>query len=141
MTGEQVTTNQNETTANVGAIYRRLTQVEPINFFKFFINPSSFSQSVENLFHLSFLIRDGRVSIEEDEEGEPILETADPPKDDDFKQGVTKIQSVFHFDMRMFRVIFFILFLVWMTTLVSQISILTQNEFKLKNICVYIAND
>jgi hypothetical protein len=28
-----------------------------------------------------------------------------------------------------------------MTTLVSQISILTQNEFKLKNICVYIAND
>ena len=34
-----------------------------INFFKFFINPDSFAQSVENLFLTSFLIRDARLRL------------------------------------------------------------------------------
>lgn len=110
MTEEQVTTNVNETTANVGAIYKRLLEVEPINFFTFFINPDSFSQTVENLFHLSFLVRDGKVEIsdEEDEDGGPvaILMSAVPPTADDYDAGAQKKQSVFHFDMRMWKVLF-----------------------------------
>lgn len=47
-------------------IFDILTEVEPVNFFKFFVNPNSFSQSVENLFYLSFLIRDSKMAIEED---------------------------------------------------------------------------
>lgn len=43
-----------------------------LNLFKFFINPNSYSQSVENAFFLSFLINDGLAGIEfEDEAGNP----------------------------------------------------------------------
>ncbi len=45
---------------------------EPINLFKFIINPNDFAQSVENIFYLSFLIRDGHVAFEI-QDGEPII--------------------------------------------------------------------
>ena len=49
-------------------------QGESINMFKFIINPDDFAQSVENLFHLSFLIRDGTCAMELDEESqEPMI--------------------------------------------------------------------
>ena len=35
--------------------------------FNFIINPNDFGQSVENLFYLSFLIRDGTCAMELDE--------------------------------------------------------------------------
>jgi hypothetical protein len=44
-----------------------------INLFKFIVNPHDFAQSVENLFYLSFLIRDGKVALETDENGEPVI--------------------------------------------------------------------
>lgn len=50
-----------------------LEQRGRINLFKFIINPDDFAQSVENLFHLSFLIRDGWVALETNEEGEPEI--------------------------------------------------------------------
>ena len=109
MTEEEVTTNANETTANVASIYKRLLEVEPINFFTFFINADSFSQTVENLFHLSFLVRDGKVQITDEDDGDgdggcPILESAAPPTAEDYEAGAQKKQSVFHFDMRMWKV-------------------------------------
>jgi hypothetical protein len=36
---------------------------DPINFFRFFINPNSYSQSVENLFFTSFLIKDSKLKL------------------------------------------------------------------------------
>jgi non-structural maintenance of chromosomes element 4 len=45
-----------------------------INFFRFVINPDNYAQSVENIFYLSFLIRDGKVAFEIGEEtGEPEI--------------------------------------------------------------------
>ena len=41
-----------------------------VNFFKFVINPESFAQSCENLFYLSFLIRDDLVQLMFDQETE-----------------------------------------------------------------------
>lgn len=51
-----------------------LEQVERVNLFKVVINPDSFAQSAENIFYLSFLIRDAKVAFEiDDESGEPFV--------------------------------------------------------------------
>ena len=44
-----------------------------VGFFQFIINPHSFGQTVENLFYVSFLIRDGSVGIGEDSDHLPTL--------------------------------------------------------------------
>ena len=44
-----------------------------MNIFEFVINPDDYAQSVENIFYLSFLIRDGRVAFETDEDAIPII--------------------------------------------------------------------
>ncbi|ORY67638.1 Nse4 C-terminal-domain-containing protein [Pseudomassariella vexata] len=44
-----------------------------IDLFKFVVNPKSFGQTVENMFYVSFLIRDGKIGIEFDENGLPTL--------------------------------------------------------------------
>ena len=44
-----------------------------IAFFNFVINPRSFGQSVENMFYTSFLIRDGKLGINFDDQGMPFL--------------------------------------------------------------------
>lgn len=45
-----------------------------INMFRFIVNPNDFGQSVENLFYLSFLIRDGICAMELDEKTlEPMI--------------------------------------------------------------------
>jgi len=50
-----------------------LEELGQINLFHFIVNPHDFAQSVENLFYLSFLIRDGKVALETNEDGEPII--------------------------------------------------------------------
>lgn len=44
-----------------------------ISFWPYIVNPSSFGQTVENLFYVSFLIREGSVAVEEDSDGIPTL--------------------------------------------------------------------
>lgn len=46
-----------------------------VSLFKFVINPKSFGQTVENMFYISFLIRDGELGITFDERGLPYLGT------------------------------------------------------------------
>lgn len=101
MTQDQVSSDVNETTQNVQKLYDLVLQVQPISLYKFFINPNSFAESVENLFHLSFLIRDGKISIDETEH-DLIVEACEPPTEEDFQNGLQKIQSVFHFDKHLF---------------------------------------
>ncbi|QLL30453.1 hypothetical protein HG536_0A02700 [Torulaspora globosa] len=54
-------------------ILRRKKGYEPINLFKLIINPSSYAKSVENLFYISFLLKEGKLILEEDEEGFPSI--------------------------------------------------------------------
>lgn len=44
-----------------------------IDLMRFVVNPRSFGQTVENMFYVSFLIRDGRVEMHYDEHGLPAL--------------------------------------------------------------------
>ncbi|RKP24977.1 Nse4 C-terminal-domain-containing protein [Syncephalis pseudoplumigaleata] len=97
MQGNEIVRDENETTKNVIAIASLLEKVGPINLFRFIINPDSFGQTVENLFHLSFLIRDGKASID-DETDEPILELCMPPTNENYQQGLTKKQLVMELD-------------------------------------------
>ncbi|KAK0190802.1 Nse4 C-terminal-domain-containing protein [Armillaria mellea] len=43
-----------------------------MNLFRFVVNPHDFAQSVENIFHLSFLIREGKAGLEF-QDGEPMI--------------------------------------------------------------------
>lgn len=72
ITEDDIQRSENETTKNVANIQRILEHTGEVNLFKFIINPGDFAQSVENLFYLSFLIRDGSCSLEV-EKGEPII--------------------------------------------------------------------
>lgn len=44
-----------------------------IDVMRFVVNPKSFGQTIENMFYVSFLIRDGRVEIEYDDDDLPAL--------------------------------------------------------------------
>jgi non-structural maintenance of chromosomes element 4 len=44
-----------------------------VDLFKFVVNPHSFGQTVENLFYVSFLIRDGKAGITIDDDGLPTV--------------------------------------------------------------------
>ncbi|XP_006025197.3 non-structural maintenance of chromosomes element 4 homolog A [Alligator sinensis] len=46
----------------------------PISFFDFVIDPDSFARTVENIFHVSFIIRDGFARIKLDQDKLPIIE-------------------------------------------------------------------
>ncbi|KAK7053403.1 hypothetical protein VNI00_004029 [Paramarasmius palmivorus] len=96
---EDISRSANETTKNVAIIANKLEETGEINLFRFVVNPNDFAQSVENLFYLSFLIRDGKVAMETNAEGEPVIYLCSPPTQSDFEDGLRKRQLVFEFDM------------------------------------------
>ncbi|KAM6091044.1 non-structural maintenance of chromosomes element 4 homolog A isoform 1-T2 [Theristicus caerulescens] len=52
----------------------------PISFFDLVIDPNSFARTVENIFHVSFIIRDGFARLKLDDDKLPIIE---PSKDNE----------------------------------------------------------
>lgn len=60
---------------NVSAAMERLGLAESgnIDLVRFCLNPKSFGQTVENIFYVSFLIRDGHVAVNYEENGLPSL--------------------------------------------------------------------
>ncbi|KAI8815592.1 Nse4 C-terminal-domain-containing protein [Fimicolochytrium jonesii] len=94
---------ENETTALVKEIYMVLQDLGTVPFFEFIVNPESFGQTVENLFYVSFLIRDGKVQVHEDEDdGELMLDIADPPSDENGGDA-QRYQAVVDIDMPTWR--------------------------------------
>jgi hypothetical protein len=57
------------------ALFRRnhLSTNYEVPFFDFVVNPRSFGQTVENIFYVSFLVRDGLINLSFDDDGLPTL--------------------------------------------------------------------
>ncbi|KAG6005454.1 hypothetical protein E4U21_007923 [Claviceps maximensis] len=77
-----------------------------IDLMRFVVNPDSFGQTVENMFYVSFLIRDGRVEIELDEHDLPALAPVDREPIEDGTQkhnGASKHQAILSMDEQTWR--------------------------------------
>ncbi|KAM3914089.1 non-structural maintenance of chromosomes element 4 homolog A [Leptodactylus fuscus] len=57
--------------------YFREDPETPISFFDFVVDPNSFARTVENIFHVSFIIRDGFARIYLDQDRLPVIEPVD----------------------------------------------------------------
>ncbi|KAF8897055.1 Nse4 C-terminal-domain-containing protein [Gymnopilus junonius] len=96
---EDIQRSENETTKNVAILLAILKDnPDPVNIFRFVVNPNDFAQSVENIFYLSFLIRDAKVAFET-VDGEPVIYLCHPPTEKDYEDGLKKNQMVLEFDM------------------------------------------
>lgn len=62
------------------ALFRRhnLAMNWQVPLIRFILNPNDFGQSVENLFYVSFLVKDGLVSLELDDQGNPTIKPNKP---------------------------------------------------------------
>ncbi|NXO23297.1 NSE4A protein, partial [Cisticola juncidis] len=73
----------------------------PISFFDFVIDPNSFARTVENMFHVSFLIRDGLARIKLDEDGLPVIEpTKNSGAGEEDSKGGARNQVIIRLDQR-----------------------------------------
>lgn len=94
---------EGQTAKRVAIAKKKLEQAKVKNFFEYIVDPESYSQTVENLFHLSFLVRNGMAAVDLDEAGQPALEPKSPPDDDDYAQGLEKKQCVVRLDYDMYQ--------------------------------------
>lgn len=80
---------EQSTSHMVRTVYGVLAELEDrqVNLFKFFINPHSFAQSVENLFYTSFLVRDGKLKMDLDDDGVPYVEIPDESSEVDVESA------------------------------------------------------
>ncbi|KAK5687046.1 hypothetical protein LTS10_001183 [Elasticomyces elasticus] len=60
----------------------RLRENHGVPLFEFVVNPRSFGQTVENIFYVSFLVKEGSVAVKLDEEGLPTINIEEPPPKD-----------------------------------------------------------
>ncbi|KAJ1718753.1 hypothetical protein LPJ53_006333 [Coemansia erecta] len=88
---------ENQTTRLVQKVHKLLLRHGPINLFRFVTNPRSFAQSVENIFYVSFLIRDGKAHIDV-ASGQPVIEACEPPQQEDYALGLARKQLIFSLD-------------------------------------------
>ncbi|KAF8515438.1 Nse4 C-terminal-domain-containing protein [Gautieria morchelliformis] len=105
LTEEDIQRAENETTKNVAMIEKILRlQTGPTNLFRFIVNPGDFGQTVENLFYVSFLIREGKCAFEFTEgTQEPIIYSCKRPTEEDYNDGARKQQIVMELDMETWK--------------------------------------
>ncbi|WFC98727.1 hypothetical protein MYAM1_001459 [Malassezia yamatoensis] len=106
LSSSDIEQSENETSRMVMEIASKLEECsgdQGVCLFRFAFDPKSFSNTVENLFYVSFLIRDGRAAILEDENGEPKLMSSYEPTEEDRNAGLTRRQIVMELDEELWR--------------------------------------
>jgi non-structural maintenance of chromosomes element 4 len=101
---------ENATSHMVRLVADLLRRHSPINLFEFVINPRSFGQTIENIFYLSFSVRDARAKIEVNRKGLPIVSYVDILDDDEML--MENKQCVLELTMQQYEVCPFHVFLL-----------------------------
>lgn len=65
-----------------------------VNLFSVVVNPESFGQTIENIFFVSFLAREGKIAIQDDDNGLPMLYIAEPATEQQHASGEVKRQQM-----------------------------------------------
>ncbi|XP_065864462.1 non-structural maintenance of chromosomes element 4 homolog A [Euphorbia lathyris] len=100
--GKEEKTDTDNNMATMFEILRRKRQARLENII---LNRRSFAQTVENLFALSFLVKDGRIEIIVDESGSHIVSPRNAPAANSVMSGeVTFRHFVFRFDFKDWKV-------------------------------------
>ncbi|KAL7752397.1 hypothetical protein RI367_001931 [Sorochytrium milnesiophthora] len=90
VSAQENTSAANETTPNyVNALYKILSaqEVRP-PLYRFILNPQSFGQTIENLFYVSFLVRDGLAWVGlDDDSGDLVVEAVEKEVADAENEG------------------------------------------------------
>ncbi|OAP64983.1 hypothetical protein AYL99_00955 [Fonsecaea erecta] len=73
-----------------------------VPFFNFCVNPKSFGQTVENMFYVSFLVKEGKVNLGLDSDGLPTLALV-KQKPLEERQEVKRSQAIFALDFDIWR--------------------------------------
>jgi len=94
-----------ETSKRVAVLNTALNKVTSVDYFKLIYDPFSFTQTVENIFHFSFLIKDGQAELSiNPTSGIPEAKRAQPPDVNDFANGkADKKQCIITFDYNMYE--------------------------------------
>ena len=108
---EEAETSDNITDKIVGNVYKVLVEKfkengrKPINFFKFVLHPTSFGKSIENMFHVSFLVKENKVAVRICQESEmPLIEPlATKRKEKESTEEIGKFQVVMNVNMAQWR--------------------------------------
>ncbi|KAG0565479.1 hypothetical protein M758_8G189000 [Ceratodon purpureus] len=96
---------KSETDANMEIMFNILRRHRPARLDALVLNRHSFSQTVENIFSLSFLVKDGRAAITYDSDGTHLVAPKNAPSVDARQSGqVSNTQFVFRYDFNCWKV-------------------------------------
>ncbi|XP_060200951.1 non-structural maintenance of chromosomes element 4 homolog A-like [Lycium barbarum] len=93
-----VTEEKKDTDKNISTMFQILRKKQRVKLENLILNRKSFAQSIENIFALSFLVTDGRVVIDVDENGSHFLSPRNGPDAKLVKSGEVKYS---HFVFRL----------------------------------------